>query len=333
MPIEEMYDDVYTLNAKVTDMAGNVNEETLVFSVNRFGSKYTFLDASMLNTYLNAPRDVVIEETNVDKLDTSKARVSVIRDGNEIDVDKDLISVVESGGQSDKYNYTYTVAKEAFDKDGKYLVQVFSHALEGTDYSSVSEEYAFVLDTQKPEIIISGVESGDRYRAYDKTVTIDVRDMSGVKDIKAELNGKKVNLNKKDDVYSFTVSESEDLQNIFVEVTDLAGNTSTSSVEDFLITSNAWLFIINQTWFKLGIAAGAALLAAIIALIIKNRRDAKREEEASLKEHEELYRTTSSSSSGVASTFSTGKDMVEDLEQSEDVSGESTTEENITENN
>lgn len=333
MPREEMYDDVYTLNAKVTDMAGNVNEETLVFSVNRFGSKYTFLDASMLNTYLNAPRDVVIEETNVDKLDTSKARVSVIRDGNEIDVDKDLISVVESGGQSDKYNYTYTVAKEAFDKDGKYLVQVFSHALEGTDYSSVSEEYAFVLDTQKPEIIISGVESGDRYRAYDKTVTIDVRDMSGVKDIKAELNGKKVNLNKKDDVYSFTVSESEDLQNIFVEVTDLAGNTSTSSVEDFLITSNAWLFIINQTWFKLGIAAGAALLTAIIALIIKNRRDAKREEEASLKEHEELYRTTSSSSSGVASTSSTGKDMVEDLEQSEDVSGESTTEENITENN
>lgn len=328
MPREEMYDDVYTLTAKVADLAGNVNEETITFSVNRFGSKYTFLDASMLNTYLNAPRDVVIEETNVDKLDTSKARVSIIRDGSEVDVDPDLIDIKESGGDSDKYDYTYTISKEAFDKDGKYLVQIFSHAVEGTDYSSVSEEYAFVLDTQKPEIIISGVESGEKYRAYDKNVTIDVRDMSGVKDISAKLNGKKVNLNKKDDVYSFTVSESEDLQTVEVEVEDMAGNTSVASVENFLVTSNAWLFIVNQTWFKLGIAAGATFLAAIIALIAKNRHDSKKEEEATMKEHEELYKVTGSSSSGVSTTSSTGKDMVEDLEaSSEDVTAENTTEE------
>lgn len=318
MPKEEMYDDVYTLTARVTDLAGNVNEETLTFSVNRFGSKYTFLDSSMLNTYLNAPRDVVIEETNVDKLDTSKARVSIIRDGNEVDVDDSLIDIVETGGDSDKYNYTYTVDKSAFEKDGKYLIQVFSHAIEGTDYSSVSEEYAFVLDTQKPEIIISGVESGEKYRAYDKNVTIDVRDMSGVKDISVKLNGEKVNLNKKDDVYSFTVSENENTQNISVEVTDLAGNVSTASVDNFLVTSNAWLFIVNQTWFKLGIGAGAAFLAAIIALIAKNRHDSKKEEEATMREHEELYKTTgSSSSTGVSSTSSTGgRDMVEDLEAS-----------------
>lgn len=325
MPREELYDDVYTLNARVTDLAGNVSEETLTFSVNRFGSKYTFLDVSMLNTYLNAPRDVVIEETNVDRLDMDKARVSVIRDGSEVDVDDSLITIEESGGDSDKYNYTYTVDKAAFDTDGKYLVQVFSHAIEGTDYSSVSEEYAFVLDTQKPEIIISGVESGERYRAYEKTVTIDVRDMSGVKDISAELNGKKVNLNKRDDVYSFTVSESEDVQNISVEVTDLAGNTSTTSVDNFLITSNAWLFIVNQTWFKVGIGAGAAFLAAIIALILKNRHDSKKEEEATMKEHEELYKTTGASSTSASSTSSTGKDMVEDLEKSDDVDSESVT--------
>lgn len=332
MPMEEMYDDVYTLNARVTDMAGNVTENTIVFSVNRFGSKYTFLDASMLNTYLNAPRDVVIEETNVDKLDTSKARVSVIRDGSEVDINPDLITISESGGESDKYNYTYTVSKEAFDTDGKYLIQVFSHAIEGTDYSSVSEEYAFVLDTHKPEIIISGVESNEKYRAYEKIVTLDVRDMTGVKSISAKLNGKKVNLNKKNDVYSFKVSESEDVQNLVVEVTDLAGNTSTSSVDNFLITSNAWLFIVNQTWFKLGIGAGAAFLAAIIALIIKNRRDSKKEEEASMKEHEELYKATGSSSTGVSSTSSTGKDMVEDLESSNESNSEDITEENSVSN-
>lgn len=330
MPIDETYDDIYTLNAVVTDLAGNVSEQSIMFSVNRFGSQYIFLDASTLNNYLNEARDVVIDEINVDRLDMSKARVSVIRDGNEINVDEDLITIEESGGETDKYNYRYTIDKSAFDTDGRYLVQIFSHAIEGTDYSSVSEEYAFVLDTENPEIIVSGVETNHQYQDYERTVTVDVRDMTGVSEIEVLLNGEPVNLDRRNEIYSFVVSESNETQNIQVTVTDLAGNKSTMEVKDFLVTSNAWLFIVNQLWFRLGIAAVIAFLAAMIALIIKNRRDSKKEEDKAIKAHQELYRASNSSSSSLntgrtgATTSSTGKDLVEDLEQAE-VNSESIT--------
>lgn len=317
IPKVEANDDVYTLEAVVEDMAGNVSSEKIVFSVNRFGSKYSFLDASILGNYINSAKDVVVHEENVDRLNTDKARVAIICDGEEISVDKKLISIKEEGGEDDKYEYTYTVKKDAFKKDGKYLVQIYSQAEEGTDYSSVSQEYAFVLDSTKPEIIISGVEDNEKYRDYSRTVTVDVRDMSGVKDIEVYLNSKKVSLSKRNGVYSFRVNESESPQMIEARVTDMAGNESEGYVRDFVITSNAVAFIVNQAWFKAGIAMAAVFLAGIIALIAKSRKDSKKAEEELLQEHGELYRSSSvpSASSSMTSGVTTSeKDMVQDLE-------------------
>ena len=317
IPREEVYDDVYTLSAKVTDKAGNVVNKDIKFSVNRFGSKYKFLDASILGTYLKEAKDIVITENNVDKLDTESARVSVIKDGVELPIDEKYITIEESGGDTDKYNYTYTISKEAFKEDGKYLVQIYSHAIEGTDYSSVSQEYAFVLDTTKPEILISGVEDGKRYKDYSRKVSIDVRDKTGVKDILVTLNGKKVPLSKNNGIYSFEVKESKELQNISVEVTDMAGNRSTKSVEDFLISSDAILFLVNQNWFKWGIGALIAFLGAIIALITKSRIDRKREEKKVAKEYAKVYNTTTGGSSS-SSDEEVSEDSETEIMENED---------------
>lgn len=317
IPKEEVYDDIYTLVAKVTDKAGNVTEKTIKFSVNRFGSKYTFLDASILGTYLRSPKDIIITEDNVDKLDTEKAKVSVIKDGVELDIDPKYITVEESGGENDKYSYKYIVSKEAFKEDGKYLVQIYSHAVEGTDYSSVSQEYAFVLDSKKPEIIVSGVESDGKYKDYQKTITIDVRDKTGVKNITVSLNGKDIPLDKNNGVYSFVIKESKEKQSFIVEVEDMAGNISTKTVENFLISSDAMMFIVNQWWFKLGIGAVIAFLGAIIALIIKSHRERRKAEKETAEEYAEIYRT-----SGSSSASSSSKSPVEDLGVSEDAKTE-----------
>ena len=318
IPKEEVYDDIYTLSTKVTDKAGNVVDKTVKFSVNRFGSKYEFMDASILGNYLREAKDVVVTETNVDRLDTEKARVSVIKDGVEYKVDKKYISIKETGGDKDKYNYTYTVSKEAFKEDGKYLVQIYSHAVEGTDYSSVSQEYAFVLDTAKPEIIISGVESGNTYKDYEKEVTIDVRDMTGVKSIKATLNGEEVILTKGNGIYSFKVKENSEPQTLVVEVEDMAGNISTSTVDNFVVSSETSVFIVNQWWFKWGIGALIAFLAAIIALITKSHMDRRKEEKEAAKEYAEMYTTSGSDSSGSSARSSNGKNLVEELDVNED---------------
>ena len=320
LPNDEKYDDIYTLTVKAVDKAGNTIDKEIKFSVNRFGSKYKFLDASILGTYMNKAQNITITEENVDKLNTKKAKVVVIRDGSEIKLDKKYLSIVESVDSDGKYTYTYVIKKEAFDKDGKYLIQIYSTADNGTSYSSVSQEYAFVLDTQKPEIIVSGVESDKTYNSYSKTVTIDVRDATGVKDIEVSLNGKKVQLSKENDMYSFEVTEKEGVQAFTVNVTDLAGNTSKVNVSGFRLTSNTVTYVTNQSWFKFGIGLAIAFLGAIIALIAKGRFDSKKEEEKMLEEHSKLYTSSASSSSSSSSTGegTEERSKAEDLENKDD---------------
>ena len=192
------------------------------------------------------------------------------------------------------------------------MVQVYSTSFDGTTYNSVSEEYAFVLDSIDPKIIVSGVEQGKKYHEYEKKVTIDIRDISGVDKISATLNGKEVVLNKENGVYSFNISESVSSQTLEVTVVDLAGNKSTSRVEDFMVTSNLWVYLINQWWFKVSIGTVVAFLGAIIALIVASRRKARKQEEATLRQNAELYRGSSSSSSNLNQEEC--KDLVEDLE-------------------
>lgn len=315
IPKEELYDDVYTLKATVTDKAGNVESKNIKFSVNRFGSKYTFLDADILGNYIREPKTVVINETNVDKLDTNKARVRVIRDGSEVKVSSNQISIKEIGGDVDKYNYSYSVDKSVFDRDGKYIVQVYSHALEGTDYSSVSEEYAFILDSKKPEIIISGLEDGKTYKDYKKKITIDIRDKSKITEVSAILNGKSVPLSKENGIYTLEIQESKNKQSLSITVKDKAGNESTKSIEDFIISSEVATFIVNQWWFKWGIGAIIAFLAALIALIVKSRRDSRRDEEISNKDYEDLYNSTAQNSSESVSTEDRETTIIEDEEK------------------
>lgn len=315
IPKEELYDDVYTLKATVTDKAGNVESKNIKFSVNRFGSKYTFLDADILGNYIRKPKTVVINETNVDKLDTNKARVRVIRDGSEVKVSSNQIGIKETGGDVDKYNYSYSVDKSVFDRDGKYIVQVYSHALEGTDYSSVSEEYAFILDSKKPEIIISGLEDGKTYKDYKKKITIDIRDKSKITEVSAILNGKSVPLSKENGIYTLEIQESKNKQSLSITVKDKAGNESTKSIEDFIISSEVATFIVNQWWFKWGIGAIIAFLAALIALIVKSRRDSRRDEEISNKDYEDLYNSTAQNSSESASTEDRETTIIEDEEK------------------
>lgn len=314
-PEEEGFDDLYTLSAEATDMAGNTVKNSVIFSLNRFGSKYAFLEGELLGNYINKARDITITEQNVDKLDISKARIAVIYEGKELAVDPSLLSMTESGGEKDSFNYTYKVGSSAFAKDGKYSVQIYSKAVEGTDYSSVAEEYEFVLDTKKPNIVVSGVESGGRYKEYQKRVMIDVRDMSGVKDIVVSINGKKVPVDKTDGIYSVTMGESSDVQEFVCSVTDLAGNISNKKLNDILISSSIFDYVINQPWFRYAASGVGALLLVIIAFLLKMRSDSRKREIVTMQEHETMYKETSSSSSlETGSSSSSQKDEVSELD-------------------
>lgn len=304
---DEKYDDVYTLRVYVADKAGNYVEKEYNFSLNRYGSHYSVDDAELFGNYLNAPRDVVLKEENVDRLKLGQCRVVVVKDGKELKVDKNLIKITEDESTSG-WTYTYKVDKSVFTEDGAYSIQVYSSASDGTKYSSVSEEYSFILDTQKPEVLLGGIESGKTYREYSRNVTIDVRDLSGVDKIVAKVNGEEIPVSESEGMYSLTVVENGEYQTLVVEVTDKAGNKTEASVENYYLTTNPLVFVVNQPWFKFGAGAFAGFTALIIGLsahrIMRNRR----EEERILLEQKAMYDKSRSSSGGSLGGSGNGSD-------------------------
>ena len=285
-------DDIYTLTIKATDLAGNTVEKVTVFSVNRFGSMYSFTEKNILGNYINKPEDVQIVELNVDKLDTSKVKVMTYRDGEELKDSQKFTSVKENQVKG-KYAYSYNISKDLFDKDGLYTVQVYSSAKDGTKYSSVAEEYEFGLDTTDSEIMVQGIESEGKYQDYSKNVTIDVRDFSGVKTITALLNGKYVKLKYANSSYNLSIPESNDYQTLKVSVVDNAGNSTHVIVGDFMITSNKWVYLWNQLWFRLVLIGVGVVIVALVLIVIFRRRKAVKEEKRIAKENEDYYNNSS----------------------------------------
>ena len=289
VPEDIKYDDLYTLKAVIYDKAGNCVEKVINYSINRFGSRFSFLDTSILNKVINEPESVTLEEVSVDKLDISSCKVVVIRDGKVVSVDSKYIKIEETGGSDTNWVYKYHVDKKAFDEDGKYQVQIFSKASDGTENSSLSQEYFFVLDTNKPEIIISGVESGSSYKDVSRKVAIEIRDLSGISYIKAFLNGKEVALSEEGGLYYITIPEDSKKQSLTVKATDKAGNTSTVQVENFLVSSNIVSSVINSSIIK-GILSGVGVaLLFLIGLLLKRRKASKKEERELAQEHAKMY--------------------------------------------
>lgn len=301
----EDVDDIYTIVVNVEDMSGNVTSRELVFSVNRFGSSYEFGNPDMLGKYLNKATDIQISETNVDQLNKDQIQIIVTKDGREVVVPENLIAIYEKEVNG-KFVYTYSVNKGAFSEDGTYVIQVYSKASDGTQYTSAGEQYSFVIDTTKPEILVSGVQSNGRYQDYSRAVTVDVRDLSGVDTIEVTVNGKPISITEENGVYSFGITESSSLQTLKVRVVDKAGNENVYSVNNFLITSNPWAFIVNQWWFWAIIIGVLLLILLLIFFIIKRHRDEKKDEAERRRVSEELYKSGVNSTGSSQSSTSGG---------------------------
>lgn len=305
VPNELKYDDLYTLKAVVYDKAGNSQEQTINYSINRFGSRFSFLEERLLNNIVREVNDIVLEETSVDRLDLSSCKVVVIKDGEIVNIDSKYIKVEELGGADSNWVYRYTVDKNAFTEDGKYQVQIFSKALDGSENSSLSQEYTFILDTTSPEIIVSGVENNASYNDVSRKATVEVRDLTGVDSIRVLLNDKEVSLKEDNGLYSFDIPESNKKQNIYVEVADKAGNISTTEVKDFLVTTNVVLSVVNSSFAK-GIfgTLGVAVLF-LLAIVFKRRKATKKEELELAQEHAKMYQESITGSSTNSNNNST----------------------------
>ena len=263
-------DDVYTMTAVITDKAGNKTEKQVMFSVNRFGSNYIYSDSteSFLNkVYSNAEQDLVVTEINVDTLVSNGISYSLDNKTTELKKGNDY-TVKESGGDGSWKEYTYTISKKNFEKEGRYTVTIDSEdAATNTMNNKVKESpITFVIDKTSPTVVITGIEESS-YRADSRDMTVNVSDNTAVKKLSIMVGGKEVATYDQQEIIkaggqiSYTIDSANSKQDIEAVAVDLAENETTSDHYSVLITSNLLIQYVNNTPLLVGSIVAVVLIA------------------------------------------------------------------------
>ena len=237
-------DGLYVLTVVAKDKAGRVSQKQVTFSLNRYGSVYTFNDVlnNVMNGYVKEVEgDFVITEYNVNTL--TQLSMEVARDGAKVtDLIYEATPLDNSKARGDNgwYKYQYTISKENFVKDGIYVISTTSKDKAGNVSQTLVYDnlYAtFAVDNTKPEIVmVSGMEKGT-YNADEITVKYKLFDALGVKEVRVYSNGEEIykanqfndNMDFED---TFNIKAGVN-QKIRFEVEDMAGNvTDSENAED-----------------------------------------------------------------------------------------------------
>lgn len=274
-------DDMYMLKVSVQDLAGNRSTAQISFSVNRFGSVYTFDEsterlAGENGTYFTKEaQQLVIRETNVDSLEFQKilcshdGRIRTLREGKDY-------TVKESGGFPGWKQYTYTVSKENFEKEGAYVLTVYSEDRAGnaSDTGVKEKRIEFAVDRTAPVVLISGAEQGGRYREHTRELTLDIQDNLCLETVTVILNG---------ETTEYSAQEIEDRkgritlriqgknywQELSVTACDAAGNAAEEIKLRLLVTPNLLVQLVTDRTLCYSIAAGLMLLTAGIIGVLQ----------------------------------------------------------------
>lgn len=269
-------DDIYTLTATLTDMAGNETEKSITFSANRFGSVYTFDEylQEIEGKYTNAEQDVIFTETNVDTIVKDSVQVKLFKDGTPSDLKEGTdYTVTHTGGNGKWSQYRYVVNKSLFANDGKYRLTVLSEDAAGNVNENIEEskkaEISFGIDKTDPVIVPIDFESGKQYPVEVKTVETEIKDNLVLADVKIYLGEEKaeneVKYTVEEETYIFDIPQSNEKQSVIFVATDAAGNIFKLPIEDFLVSTNLFVRWYNNTPLFIGSIVGVSLIAIGIA--------------------------------------------------------------------
>lgn len=135
-------DDNYILTIRIYDMAGNVTEEKVNFSVNKNGATFKFKPEEIVGKYTNKPFYPVIEVWNTDE-------ISVVS--------------VTINGMDEPYEFTEGELRflNPINKDGKYIFNL--EVADTAGNHSTMKPVELIFDATKPVTFISGVKEGESY--------------------------------------------------------------------------------------------------------------------------------------------------------------------------
>lgn len=277
-------DDIYTLTARVVDMAGNETAKTITFSVNRFGSVYDLATVkNLMGKYLQSGEDIVFTETNIDAIDREGVKITLTKNGTPVDLVEGTDYTVEvSGGDGQWSVYTYTVSRKLFADDGRYSLSIYSKDAAGNVNENIDEtkgaEISFGIDKTKPVIVPIDFESGIQYAVERKTVSVEIKDNLVLEGVKIYLNGEGIAYQVDGETYTFDILQSNSKQAVRIVATDAAGNEFEVAVDGFLVNANLFVRWYNNTPLFVGSLIGVVVLALALTAVLLFGKKKKDEE-------------------------------------------------------
>ena len=291
-------DDIYTLSVRAADRAGNEDEASITFSVNRFGSNYELCDVTKgLNDKVYTNEDIsqlVITEVNADVLrDTS--RVTMVYNGNPRDLREgdDFHLDEEIGGDWNESKawsrYAYTLPGPLFAGDGSYIVSFHSVDAAGNVNENVEdgEMISFIVDKTPPIVLSIDLENGAKpYNVPGMDARFIITDnlMLGDVVIARQEEGKDAVYTNvtpviKGDEYIISIPEYNGNQYVKVTTTDMAGNMieyeNGELIIMFSVTTNPFYrWYLNKPLF-VGTLVGVGVVGAASVGLLEVRRRRK----------------------------------------------------------
>lgn len=262
-PRELSYDDMYTINVTLRDLAGNETTDSITFSVNRFGSVYIFDESlkRISGTYIREEIDVKLTEVNIDSLEHDSIKIVVDANGTLKDlVEGQDYTVRQSGDDGTWYKYDYDIDSSLFAGDGRYIVTLYSEDEAGNINQNIDEtkqaEISFGVDKTAPVIIPIDVESGVQYPVDVKSATVAVNDNLILDNVVIYVDSKRCEYVVNGENYIFDIPSADQQQTITIVATDLAGNVTQYVIEDILVTTNLLIRWYNNKPLFAGTLAG-----------------------------------------------------------------------------
>ncbi len=281
------FDDIYTLEASLTDKSGRTSSQTVTFSVNRFGSTYDTTALEKLNgVFLKEPQELVIKEVNANKLE--EISITIFKDNEAIELKEgDDFKVDIVGGDGEWYEYTYTIYSENFEEDGVYRVTLHSVDEAGNEsensLDTKGKEISFGIDKTPPTVSVAKIKSGETYAVENKDAVIIADDNLKLASITVKLDGENIASWNEEQIAEYLASGEEYEINIDGSSTkkhdlrvlceDVAGNQTVVEVNDFYVTTNLLVRYVNNKPLFFGSIFGLLLLIGLIVfLVIRKKR-------------------------------------------------------------
>lgn len=284
-------DGVYRIEVNAVDMAGNTETQSLVWSVNRFGSTYVIDQDTdtIMNGYVNdeSKKDIKVTEINPSGFETSRIDVTKGSFSETLNEGSDYTTQTSGGGDS-WAERLYTISKDYFKEDAKYAISFYSKDNAGNENINTMDNrnssrnaavnVQFMLDNAKPSCLFNklseaeydepshnaSVEFEDNSREFSEAKVIIDGEEKYVKGDKLKDNDYKVD---------FTLKESGTPHKIVAESTDKAGNVMDSVEKEVVVSTNPFVRWFYNTPLFIGTLIGlGVVIIGVSALVISRKR-------------------------------------------------------------